>query len=540
MNENFSGAGLPVDAPEAEIRKKSPFSIVWVVPLIAMLIGGWLVFKGLTEKGPTVTIAFKSAEGLEAGKTKIRYKDVEVGLVESIVLDEDLSRVLVTAELNKELKPYLTRKTRFWVVRARVSASEISGLGTLLGGAYIAIDPVKEGEPDRTFKGLEAPPVVTMDLPGRHYVLRADRLGSLSAGSPIYYRQIEVGQVESYEMDKEGRYVEIRIFVNDPYHQFIRQNTRFWNAGGFDLSVDANGLTVDSQSLATILMGGIAFDSPMALDSDELAENNHIFSLFDSRQTAMSQQYQAKRYWMVEFGGSVRGLTVGAPVEFRGLQVGRVLDIVCRVGKETGSDIVIAVLVEAEPERLLGKELIDNETEYRKFIDSLVAKGFRAQLKTGNILTGKLFVDLEFHPDAPPDAMRWDGEYPRLPSIPKSLDELLAVLKQLLAGIEKVPFTEIGQDLRAVVKNLSETIEVLEELTRRVNTEVAPEAAAMLRQTTKTLVEIQTSFGEDSTFNQNARQTLEELTNTAQALRMLADYLERHPEALIYGKGETK
>jgi paraquat-inducible protein B len=540
MSEHLSDFEIQDNAPEALIRRKSSFSIVWVVPIVALLIGGWLVYKGLSEKGPTITISFKSAEGLEAGKTKIRYKDVEVGLVESIVLDDKLARVLVTAELGKELKPYLTKKTRFWVVRARVSAGEISGLGTLLGGAYIAIDPVREGDPDKTFKGPESPPVVTMDLPGRHYVLRADRLGSLNAGSPIYYRQIEVGQVENYEMDKNGQYLEIRIFINDPYHRFIYQNSRFWNAGGFDVSMDANGLTVDSQSLATILMGGIAFDNPIAFESDALAENNHIFPLFDSRQAAMSQQYQTKRYWLVEFSGSVRGLTVGAPVEFRGLQVGKVLDIVCRVGEEDGADIVIAVLVEAEPERLLGKERITDEAEYRKFIDSLVAKGFRAQLKTGNVLTGKLFVDLEFYPDAPPEPMRWEGEYPRLPTVPKSIDELLAVLKQLLAGIEKVPFSEIGQDLRALVKNLNKTIQVLEELTTRVNSEVAPEVSAMLQQTTKTLVELQASFGEDSALNQNARQTLDEMTNTAQSLRLLADYLERHPEALIYGKGGGK
>ncbi len=540
MNEQPTEVTTNTSAQEALIREKKSFSIVWIVPIVALLIGGWLVYKALSEKGPTITLSFKSADGLEAGKTKIKYKDVEVGEVTSIVLDNDLATVIVTAELGKNSKAYLTDKTRFWVVRARVSAGEISGLGTLLGGAYIAIDPVKEGKPLNSFIGLESPPIVTTDLPGRHYVLKAERLGSLGAGSPIYYRQIQVGQVESYELEKEGRHVDIRIFIDAPHAAYIHKNTRFWNAGGIDLSMDANGLKIDSQSLVSILSGGIAFDNPVDLKQNDPAEDNEMFILFDSRGDAMAQTYSVKRYWQLEFSGSVRGLTKGAPVEFRGLQVGKVEDVSLKIGQVNNEDILISVLVETEPERLVEKGVIQNDQEYMKLIDSLVARGLRAQLRTGSIITGQLYVDLDFRENVAPKTVDWDLKYPIVPTIPASIEELMAVFNKMLEKIETIPFEQIGQDIRSMVKNLDSTVKASEELLKTVNSKIAPEISATLKQATHTMAELEKTFGNESPLNHNAIQALGELSEAARSLRMLSDYLERHPEALIYGKGDNK
>ena len=235
--------------PEADIRtQKRRISIVWLVPLVAVVIGGWLVYKAISEKGPTITITFKSADGLEAGKTKIKYKDVEVGRVDSIVLSKDLSHVIVKAEFVKGSKNYLSQNTRFWVVRARVAAGGVSGLGTLFSGAYIGIDPGNPGTPATHFEGLEVPPVVTTDLPGSHFVLRASSLGSLNVGAPVYFRRIEVGQVISYQLDEDGQAVTVKVFVHDPHHQLVRKNTRFWNASGLDVAIGAEGIRVDTES----------------------------------------------------------------------------------------------------------------------------------------------------------------------------------------------------------------------------------------------------------------------------------------------------
>lgn len=531
MTVTQSNSEDELNTNEAIIRTKKSFSMVWFIPIIALLIGGWLVYKAVSEKGPTITISFKSADGLEAGKTKIKYKDVDVGRVVSIDLKEDLAGVIVTAELGKKTKSFLTDKTRFWVVRARISAGEISGIGTLLGGAYIAIDPVKEGRETDAFTGLEIPPIIATDLPGSRYVLRSQMLGSLDAGSPIYYKQIQVGQVEHYVLGKAGQHVDINVFINSPYNQYVNTNTRFWNAGGIDVTMDANGLKVNSQSLVSILTGGIAFDNPVSIKAEKIADNNNIFKLFNNRQDAMEATYTVKRYWLLNFKGSVRGLSKDAPVEFKGLQVGKVKEIKLNTGEGLGKDALISVLIVAEPGRLIGKKTVHKDSDYHTNMDSLVKQGFRAQLKTGSILTGQLYVDLDFHENEPVEKINWQGKYPVLPTVPGSLEELMAVINRVLEKIETIPFEQIGQDIQSVVK-------VSEAILKQVNTDIAPEIAATLKQSAKTMAEIEKTFGNESPLNRNAIKALGEFSEAAQSLRDLTDYLERHPEALIYGKGD--
>ena len=267
------------DIPEAVAVPKSRRSLqlVWVIPIVAALVGGWLAVKTILEQGPTITITFKTAEGLEAGKTKIKYKDVEIGVIHSVVLSKDLSRVIATADLVKEAEPYLVEDTNFWVVRPRISGGGVSGLGTLLGGSYVGTDIGKSKNKRHDFIGLEEPPVFAADVPGRHFVLRADTLGSLNIGEPVYFRKLQVGQVTAYELDKDGKGLTVKIFINAPYDQYVNPNTRFWNASGIDVTVDASGLRVNTESLVSILIGGIAFQT-LAVDATlPPAEENASF-----------------------------------------------------------------------------------------------------------------------------------------------------------------------------------------------------------------------------------------------------------------------
>ncbi|MEA1945977.1 MAG: MlaD family protein, partial [Thermodesulfobacteriota bacterium] len=279
MNEQQIQETAASGAAQAVVKPKKSISIVWIVPLVALLIGGWLLYKAVTEKGPTITITFESAEGLEVGKTKIKFKDVEVGQVEDIQLSPDLSQVMVTAQLTRDVKDYLSENTRFWVVRARVGGGAVSGLGTLFSGAYIGMDPGKPGKTARSFKGLDTQPIVTTDLPGRHFVLKSERLGSLNVGKPVYFRQIRVGQVVAYEMEKDGQAVDIKIFIYAPHHERVHKNTRFWNAGGLDVSVDAGGIKVNTESFVAIMIGGIAFENPKDLEPGPAAKEGEIFRL---------------------------------------------------------------------------------------------------------------------------------------------------------------------------------------------------------------------------------------------------------------------
>ncbi len=523
------------DVPDAVVQTRKRFSIVWVVPVVAALIGGWLAYKALSEKGPTINITFKSAAGLEAGKTKIKYKDVEVGNVEAIGFSEDLSHVIVTAKLVKESEPYLTEYTRFWVVRPQVTAGGVSGLGTLFSGAYISIDPVKEGAPAREFKGLEIPPVVTGDMPGRHFLLRATRLGSLDIGSPIYYRQIEAGQVVRYEMDEDGQALTIKVFINAPHHERVRKNTLFWHASGLDVKVDASGIRIYTESLVTIMMGGIAFDTPTDLEPIGPAEEGDVFRLYESHESTYEKTYTQKKYYMLHFKESVRGLAVGAPVEFRGIKIGQVIEIKAEFNLETLLPRIL-VLIETEPERweVVGEAKIDEGEK----MERLVEKGLRAQLKTGSLLTGKLYVDLDFHPDAPPRQAAYEGEYPELPTLPAPLEELRTKVDQFFDRLEKLPLEQLVDEVQITAQALKGAISQVQQLASNLNTNTAPAVNVALEQAQETLAAAETLLNPDSPVHHELKHALKELAEAARAIRVLADYLERHPDAMIYGKGK--
>jgi paraquat-inducible protein B len=435
----------------------------------------------------------------------------------------------------KGAKPYLTEDTRFWVVRAHVAAGAVSGLGTLFSGAYIGIDPGKPGAapPALSFKGLEIQPVITAGLPGRHFMLRAKRLGSLDVGSPVYYRQIKVGQVVAYELEKDGKSVDIKIFVHGPHHEVIFDNTRFWNASGIDVAVDAGGIRVNTESLVTVMFGGIAFDTPVSLESGAQAKEDNVFKLYASREKIFEKTYAAKRYWLLHFAGSVRGLSVGAPVEFRGIKLGEVVDVKLELETETLA-LRIPVLVEIEPERMtwVGTKKVGR----RQGMDLLAKRGLRAQLKTGSLITGQLLVAWDFHPDAPPAKINWEGKYPELPTVPTPMEEIAGGLARIVNKVDNIPLEQIGKDLQATMANLSKTSVDLRKLVQKLDDNVAPAATATLEQAQTTLIKVDKLLNAESPTGYELKRALGELADAAHNLGLLADYLERHPESLVMGK----
>ncbi len=544
-------------SPEPEFRtRKRRISIVWLVPLIALAIGGWLVYKAISEKGPTVSITFKSAEGLEAGKTKIKYKDVELGQVGSIALSDDLTQVIVKAELVKQAGNFLSQNTRFWVVRARVAAGAVSGLSTLFSGAYIGLDPGKPGTPATHFQGLETPPVVTTDLPGSHFVLRAASLGSLNVGVPLYFRRIEVGQVVSYQLDEDGQAVTVKVFIHDPHHELVRKNTRFWNASGLDIAIGAEGIRVDTESFVTLMIGGIAFDTPVNMEPGEPAEENEIFKLYKNRASISEKTYVQKNRWLLHFDGSVRGLKEGAPVELQGIQIGQVLDVNLKFDLDKGA-FSIPVLIETEPDRLKTTGKFPEGDERQKIMDYLVSKGLRAQLKTGSLITGQLLVAIDMHPETPPAKINWDGRYPEMPTVPTAMDEITTNLTQLLKKLGKLPIEQIGNDLRDTVSGanrlinstelessitaLNETLDQAQKFVATMNTGIAPELKSAVSNLDTALIQVQKlTKSLNSNVAPQLDRTLRELQAAARSIKVWAAYLERNPEALIRGKSKSK
>ena len=546
------------EVPEAEVRSRKrhfSISIVWLVPLIAVLIGGWLVFKAFSEKGPEISITFKSAEGLEAGKTKIRYKDVELGQVTKIELTEDLSMVVVTAELVKQAENFLSVNTRFWVVRARVGVSGVSGLGTLFSGAYITLDPGEPGNISHHFKGLENPPLVTTDLPGRHFLLKTASRGSLDIGSPVYYRRIQVGQVVAYDLAEDGQTIIFKVFINAPYHEYVYQNTRFWNASGIDFKIDTQGVQVDTESLVSILIGGISFGIPHEAAPSPTAEGEAVFNLFKNQAEAKARTYLVRTKTVLYFDESVRGLDIGAPVEFWGIQMGQVLDVKL-VFDNDKKDFRIRVLVETETERFYEAGFVGSDVDRQKMLEGLLARGFRAQLKTANLLTGKQVVILDFFPDAEPATLTNEGGYPIFPTMPAPMVEISTKFMQILDKIDRLPIDQIGKDLRDTVhgaKQIAESPDILEAI-RNLNatlaetrllvsdlrTKVTPEINSVLEEARQSLANAEQILNADSPLQVKMNTALEEISGAARSLRLLMDYLERHPESLLRGKGQAE
>ncbi|MFH1217106.1 MAG: MlaD family protein [Pseudomonadota bacterium] len=526
-------------AAMAKAQPKRVFSIVWVVPIMALLIGGWLAFKAISEKGPTITITFANAEGLEAGKTRIKHKDVEIGKVEEIRLSDDISQVVVTAVLVKGSEKYLTDKTRFWVVRARVSGGTASGLDTILSGAFIGIDPIMEGKSARSFTGLDVPPVVTHGQPGRHYRLHADRLGSLDVGTPVYYRQIRVGQVVRYKFSDDGQSVDIQIFVEAPHHTRVTENTRFWNASGIDVTLSAEGLKINTESLVSIASGGVGFDIPNGTPPGNEAAADTAFRLYPNQAGIQSKAYTIRRYWVILFDQSVRGLSVGAPVELYGIKVGEVVSLDLEFIADR-KNFRVPVLVAIEPERIRGRgetasmSTTEDSTGMLKML--VEERGLRAQLKSGSLLTGQLVVDLDFHPEQSKTTLGYIDGYPVVPTIPGSFQQIQESLERITNRLENVPFEQLGTELQQVFQEIKFTLKRINDVAGTINNETVPEFQATLAALQKTLLEMQGTFGKGSPLNYNANKTIEELTLTLRSLRELASTLEKRPQSIIFGK----
>ncbi|MEX2489833.1 MAG: MlaD family protein, partial [Pseudomonadales bacterium] len=339
-------------SPDTPIVRTSRLpSMVWLIPIVTLIVGGWLIVRTLTDQAPTATISFKTAEGIEAGKTTIKYKNVDVGIVEDIAFADDFDRVILTVELNEGLDDFLRRNTRFWVVRPQLSVRGVSGLNTLVSGAYIEIDPGPGARQDH-FRGLEEMPLIRTDDAGTRITLIADELGSIDRGSPIYYQGILAGEALGYELAGDNQSVYIEAFIRDPFDQLIKGNSEFWNVSGLDLDVGADGVELQTASVISLLFGGIAFQTPESLEQSTADVSDLVFTLHSRYEDIEKQSFTRKIQFVMYFTGSVRGLNVGAPVEFRGIRIGEVIDIRMEFDSEE-TTFRIPVLVELEPDRII-------------------------------------------------------------------------------------------------------------------------------------------------------------------------------------------
>ncbi|CAM2186522.1 paraquat-inducible protein B [Paraburkholderia sacchari] len=507
-------------------------SLVWTIPLVAALAGVVLIVWSVHSRGPTVTISFATAGGLERGKTRIKSRSVDIGIVRAIRLSHDLSRVLVTVELTREAEKFTAKDSRFWVVAPRVGASGVSGLSALLNGPYIEADAGRSNEQASDFVGLEAPPAVTIDEKRHRCRLHAETLSALDVGSPIFYRRDRVGQVIGYSIGEDGGSVNVDVFVKAPFDQYVTTNTRWWRESGVKVKIASNGINIDTQSLASILAGGLAFEARPDSPPQPQAPDNMAFALAANEADAMREPDGLPLRVVMYFDQSLRGLAVGAPVDFQGIVIGEVTHIGVDYDRRKHA-FIMPVSMNVYPQRLRrlshGKFPETHSLEGIAAIKAMVARGLRGQLRIANVLTGRLYVALNVFPEAKPAKADFDHDAIELPTVPSKILALQSQAGEMAAKLDKIPLDEMGMNLNTSLKGVDQTI-------THFSNEVLPPLSDSLDSTQKSLAGAGALLQQDSPFHVELHQTLQGLTPTLQYFNAMADYLERHPESLLRGK----
>jgi paraquat-inducible protein B len=547
----------------AEIGTGRHISLVWLIPIVAVLIAGWLGYRFLSQTGPTVTITFLSADGLTAGQTEVRHKAVTLGTVEAINLSPDMSHVIVRVRMRRDAKPALTDQTRFWVVRPRFTPGNISGLETIVSGSYIELDPGDRGGDERTdFTGLETPPAIRSDEPGHTYVLRGSRLGSLTIGSLVFYRDVTVGEILGYDVGKPGDPVTVYAFVRSPYDTYIHDGSYFWNASGISLEAGANGVKLQLQSLQAVFAGGVAFDTPPEALHTPVAASNAEFPLFDDLTTAAGSHYRERVHFLMHVKGSVAGLAVGAPVQLYGIQVGVVTGVQLHIDPPQ-NDAEVQVRFDLEPERVPRNGPIPAPAEVLAGISNLVEKnGLRGQLRSANFLTGQLLVALDFFPDAGPAQLTVENTENVLPNQPADLENIQKNLADISHKLDQIPFDQIGNNLNRVLqgadrivngadlknslRDMSATLHQARDLVQKADAGATPALQRLpqisqdLQNTVNRASRLVGSLNDggagNSAFGRDLDRLLSQVSEAARSVRLLSDYLDEHPEALIRGR----
>jgi paraquat-inducible protein B len=521
----------------AKVKPHGRFSPVWLIPIVAAGLVAYLGYSSFANRGPTVTLILATAEGLTVEETRVEHKAVTLGTVEEITLAKDLKSVTVKVRMVGGTKAILTDHARFWVVRPRLSAGSLTGIETLVSGAYIEVDP---GEPGGTkqeeFTALAQPPGRESDEPGHVFVLKAKRLGTLSAGSPLYYRDVEVGEVLGYDLGDGLGPVTLHIFVREPFDKFVHPQTRFWNASGLSVTMGAAGLHVELESIQTLLSGGIAFETSRENENENPAAESATFDLYEDKASADSAFYRENIHYVSYFQTSVQGLSRGSPVQLSGVQVGSVTDVGL-VYDHDQQGMIARVAFDLQPERILarkGQNVASVPDEVRK---AFSRPGMRVVLESSSLLTGAKDLSIVYATGAVSGDLPREGEALVLPSQGGGIDGLTASLADVAAKVDKIPFDQIGSNANAAllsIQRLATHIDLQATPALVRLPEIEQEVSQAAKNASLSLGS--TGYGQSSEFQHNLERLLSQVNDAARSFRVLADYLDRHPEALLRGR----
>jgi paraquat-inducible protein B len=550
---------LPADGSHpSAIEGKRRFSFVWLVPIVAAALVIYLGYTTLSRRGPEITLHFQTADGLAEQQTLLKYKSVPLGTVEDVDLGGKHADVVVHVRMQRSAKFLLTDHARFWVVRPHFTLANISGLETLVSGAYITVDPgVPGGRAERDFKGLEEPPGTTSDQPGRTFDLKASRIGSLSEGAPVFYRDVTVGTLLKYDLPEGLGPVSLHVFIRTPYDQLVHGDTLFWNASGVSLTTGSDGIHLELESIEALLTGGIAFETPADGGSGPVPESPTAFRLYESKPKADAALFRLNTPCVSYFRSSVQGLERGSSVQIFGVQIGAVSDVKLVFDSATRR-FVARVKFDLQPERVL------KPSEYYDVsapgVRALVADGLRVVLDSSNLLTGQKVLSLQYVPNTKEELVTQEGDALVLPSHAGGIGGIITAMADITAKLDRIPFEEMGNnlnntlrslndtvggpDLKNAIASLSQTMKDVGHLVHEADTNLTPTMQRLPAIAGDLQAAIDRArdalgaggYGPNSDVQRNLARMIDQVAETARAVRFLADFLDHHPEALLFGR----
>ena len=557
----MSGESKSPITPVAKTQRSRRIPLVWIVPLVTLVIGAWLAWDTYSKRGPTITITFDSGDGLQAGQSQLKYKDVVMGTVKSVAISQDLTKVVATVETTRDAERLINDKTIFWVVKPQLFAGRVSGLDTLLSGSYIGMLPSSEpGQHRHHFTGNTDPPVLPAYVPGTVFHLLARKVGSVSLGSPIFYRDLEVGTVLGWDLSEMARHVTIHAFIKAPFDKYVHDDSLFWNASGVSVKLTASGIRLQFESIKSVLLGGIAFETQPGTKAP-VSEANHVFTLYPDQDAATAAGFGRRLHLVSHFEGSVAGLEVGADVTLHGLKIGEVTDVGLAYDRKLDR-IVAPVSYQVEADRISGVAGRAAVPEGMVAAE-MVRRGFRATLQSASLITGRKLVAIEMVPGAPPAELTRDGDVWMMPSSNVGgLDSLTQSASEVLTKINRIDFDAIGKriadaakgvddivngpQIKETLASLDASLKAVSDFTRRLDTDAGPFLARLpeiakqledsLARVNRLAASVDRAYGSESRFSRELDRLLPQINDTARSIRALSDLLSRHPEALIKGR----
>ncbi|CAM3917326.1 Paraquat-inducible protein B [Vibrio aerogenes CECT 7868] len=527
---------------QGKVKNQTQISAIWIIPVIAMLIGAWMLFQFIYSTGPEITLKMQTAEGIKVGKTEIRSLNVKVGIVTGVKLNENYDSILVTARMNKDARRMLKEDSLFWVVKPRVGSEGISGLDTLLSGAYIQLQPGRAEKEKREFTILEQPPVAPADAKGLRIVLTHELAGKLTVGDPVIYKGFTAGRVEKVTFDVARQKAFYEIFVFQPYDDLIRKNTRFWINSGLSLDMGTEGVKLHFDSIESLISGGVSFGVPEGEDPGEVVtEQRTRFRLFDDQKQMNEERYNQYIEYLMFFNESIRGLNAGAPVEYRGLRIGTVKKVPFSRARQDYDfhSTQIPVLIRIELERIYAARQTLPVERFKNMIRKEFSAGLRAELKTGSLLTGALYIGIDYNePDKVYKPSFFEG-YEIFPTKPGGFTEVQKQFTDLLKKLNHLPLDETADSLNRSLKTLEKSLASFNQATQSVQklidkkeTQSLPaEVQASLQKIQQTL----DGFSPDSTVYQDLDGALKQFEQAMVELQPVLRQIKNKPNSLVFG-----